>query len=197
MTENELSDLELFTLIKCQNEEAFNFLFFRYEKKLGIVCYNMMKRFKSLNIDIDDLYQVGRIATNEAILNYEPSTSSFFSYWYSLVSRACITYVRTYLSKKNICSNTSSDILSFNDMEGDDWIFPDPTSLSDTVHYKMLFDNVKTYVEKEMDERDQKILQLLMEGYTFREIAEQLDVSYKVIDNRVYVLRKKIRKYMF
>ena len=80
---DELSDVELYELIKCQNEEAYNFLFFRYEHLSKLIIAPLITRFHFLNLDYDELKQESRIILDFIIRTFDYSKGNFFNYWYN------------------------------------------------------------------------------------------------------------------
>ncbi len=195
MNDYELSDLELFTLIKCQNEEAFNFLFFRYEKLLRTITIPLLNEFDYLNVDKDELTQIGRISTNNAITNYEPNKGTFFNFWYNTVYRDLITYIRTYFSKKKYKSICVSDLCDQEIDNADDYFFVDDSDFTEKTNTRIIIDKINLIKSKELNERDAKILDFIAQGYSYKEIADMFNVETKTIDNRIYLIRRKIRKY--
>ena len=66
-----LNDNEMLYLISENNEEAYNFMYKKYEPLINKVATDILKKYKCLRLEYDDLFQEGMYALSLAIKNFD------------------------------------------------------------------------------------------------------------------------------
>jgi DNA-directed RNA polymerase specialized sigma subunit len=52
-------------------------------------------------------------------------------------------------------------------------------------------------IREELDEDERQLLSMMMHQYTFRQMADRLDISHVTASRRVNLLKAKIREHLF
>lgn len=185
----EINETELIALCQKGNVEAFEKLVLKYEKQVYTIAY----RFIGNHEDACDLAQEALVKAYKYISNFR-GESSLKTWLYHIVANVC----RDELRKRRKNNVVSLDSPLVNDEGGElmrqteDWTFAPEV----------------VYESKEMQEMIQKALDdlspeykevLIMReimGFTYEEIAKQLDCSMGTVKSRISRARKAMRDYM-
>lgn len=187
-------DVELLVVrAQAGHKEAIEELLIRYHQ----LILKISKRYYLRDGEKEDLLQEGRIAFCEAVMNYnvERSEISLESFLYICITRKMNTCIRKANSIKNKFLN---DAISNNSLLSE----TDPSvKVIDTVPFEgnpediYIFNEEKTQYFNEISQKFPKefleIIDLRVQGFSYREISERLDISPKSIDNSLQKLRKK------
>ena len=71
MEYKDLNDSEVLYLIRENEEEAYNYVYKKYEPLINKFAINIMKKYKTLGIEYDDLFQEGMYGLSLAIKNFD------------------------------------------------------------------------------------------------------------------------------
>lgn len=180
--------------IKNGNKEAFNILYEGYRKMIYKIIYSHKLEKGDYLMDIDSLFQEGCIALYNAVFSYrEEKGMSFTSYAYMAINGRINTYIRdTY--KKSEEENTSLE----NTCNIDYLISRSSYNLSDNpvkYHHEMELKRKLNDFMSTLPSEDKKIISMRNNNYTYKQISKRLNISTKHIDNRLTILRKKLREY--
>lgn len=143
----------------------------------------------------EDLIQEGRIGLYEAVKSYDKSKNdSFVPFARMCVERAQIKAVTRYARKKNAPLNLS---LSIDEGEGEKIkeIAID-TKVSDPQEIYIDIVDVEEKIERlrrDLSALELNVLQYMMEGYDYRQIAKIMGRADKSVDNTMQRIRKKCR----
>ncbi|MGM9858799.1 MAG: hypothetical protein ACI311_06100 [Bacilli bacterium] len=190
---DDISDIELITLIKSHNEEAYQCLFFRYDSLCKMIVNPLFSKYKKLNLDYDELIQDSRIALDYAIKSYEVQKGTFFNYWYNVTYRHVFTFIRKFFSKTY---HMSIQIVSNDEDTYDEIVFKSNEDIKKDYSTSNLVENILSISKKYLTIEQNKILNLIIDGYSYKDISNFLGVPLKTIDNKVYCLRKEIKKHL-
>ena len=156
--------------------------------------------------DTDDLIQEGMIGLFKAIQNYESGKGSFFSFAQMCMNHQMYDAIEAAARKKHGPLNS---YVSFPDAEGGngtpqslegEWTSAGEWSASDTTDpVEILID--RESVEMTLDEirsslskMELSVLTDYLDGLNYRQIAEKMEKSPKVIDNALQRIRAKVQK---
>lgn len=184
-------DLKLINRIKNGDDSAFALLLKRHHKMIYKIIYSFSLENGDYAVDKDDLYQEASLALYGAAWSYEEEKKVLFSSYAFMVIRNKLlnilrAYYRTYEQEKySIDVYERSDGNSF-------YISDNPIAYHREQELK---ENYACFIEK-LPETDRKILLMKSEDQTYKEIARQLKISEKQIDNRLRALRKKFKTYI-
>ncbi len=164
-------------------------------EKLLVLHHNMI--FKIINsidrslgdfiIDESDLYQEASLALLEAAESFEPDREVKFStYAYVHIKNSLLNYVKMYRRRYK------DDIYSFdiNPRSMDLQVAESSASAYNTNLFKEKFNGFLDGLSEE----DRMILILRGSDHSYREIAEKLDMPVKRIDNKLRVLKQRLKK---
>ena len=186
------NDYELLYLIRNGDERALEKLIENYKPIIYKMYYQLRRKLDSFHFD--DGYQAGLLGLYTAVNYYKEDKNMAFSTFAIL----CITreMYATYRKERKNSYADNSRILSLdmklNEVEeiylSDVNLIDqknDPASLAMS---SCLLEEVYGILEK----IEVKVLQLKNKGYTYQEMANQLGVSAKTIDNYIQRIRKKL-----
>lgn len=172
------------------DSHAFDALFRRYRPNI----FGIARRFFAPGADRDDLLQEAMIGFFKAVRDYKPESGSFSAFATLCVQRQVITFIKTATRRKHRALNQaisfdapvfadSSDSLLSRLAAPEDSCDADPTH---SVFLEGLW--------KACSELEQGVLSLYTRGYSFAEMASELGVHLKAIDNAVWRVKVKAKR---
>ncbi len=175
---SELRDEELAVLAHDKNEEAFTLLVSR--------CSGMLKALSDKYCtgawDPEDLQQEGLLGLLSAVQTYRPETDvTFRTYAYACAHNRMISALR----RKGI----ESELLDTEDEPVSDFGDDDPASL--LVRQEELL-QLRERLRAGLSALEYRVLMAHLSGYSYREIAQQLGITEKAVDNARQRLRRKL-----
>ena len=184
-------DLRLIRKIKEGDGSAFGPLLKQYHRMIYKIIYSFSLENGDYAVDKDDLYQEASLALYSAAVNFEEDRNVLFSTYAFMVIRNRLlnilrSYYRTYEQEKY-----SIDVYERNDGRSF-YVSDNPIAYHREQELK---ENYARFMRK-LPETDRKILLMKGEDFSYKEIARQLKISEKQIDNRLRALRKKFRSYI-
>lgn len=198
---DKLSDEELVKLFKEQDKNAQECLMNRYENlvKIKVISGNFIIN----GAERDDIMQEARIGLYQAIKGYKlDENSSFKTFANICITRRLIDTIKTANRQKNIALNTSLSLSSsayednnsltleeMYDVANDD----DPL---DIILKKEKYNDVKKLINETSSQIQKQIFPLYEEGKSYKEIASELGISVKKVDNAIQRMKKNLMKNM-
>ena len=184
-------DLQLVNRIKHGDDSAFALLLNRHHRMIYKIIYSFSLENGDYAVDKDDLYQEASLALYSAAKGYEEDRNVLFSSYAFMVIRNKLrnilrAYYRTYEQEKY-----SIDVYERNDGRSF-FVSDNPIAYHREQELK---ENYACFIEK-LPETDRRILLMKGEDQSYKEIARQLKISEKQIDNRLRALRKKFKTYI-
>lgn len=194
----ERSDLDLIRASRTKPETpesrlALETLAGRYK---ALVCKIARRYFLLSGGDTDDLIQEGMIGLLKAVFEYDPERdASFGGYATVCIRNKIVSAVRTYNRRSNRALNDALPIMT---EDGAEEYLVDVSRAPD--------DPIETYIDRERSDalrqaidtllspRQKAVLQLYLEGYSYKEIAARLALSEKSVDNAVMLVKRKIKQ---
>lgn len=181
-TIGELSKLCDEDLVACckENQDAAYVLILRYAKFIHAKANAMAKRGRSSGVDAEDLAQEGLLGLLNAAKTFERASTSFSTY-----ANVCITNKMTTALIK---SNRNDIPAEIHEKVAEDRVTPE----------SILIEKEKT---RELDEqlgvllskREGEIFRLFLRGSTYDQMARQLNISPKTVDNALQRVRRKLK----
>lgn len=194
---NLISDEELLKKVKNGDEIAENEIFARYKDLVVKIsrCYFIV------GDDIEDTIQEGMIGLYKSIKNYNPSKEASFKTFAVL----CIKHqIQNAIKLSNANKNKPlSDAISFQDLspaENEDDFVSTPLELLfeyDPIEKaidKEEFLNLNNQIKSSLSKFEFEVLKFYLQGYTYKEIAKNLNVSEKSIDNSLSRIKSKLKQ---
>lgn len=173
----ETSDLTLFTQVKKGNTRAFETLFRRHYNDLARFCYKLVRDA----IIAEELTQEVFIYLWEKKDHIDISTS-LKSYLYSAIKNKSINYIKYELPKQRALVDLTDTLLSGS------------TEIHEPGETLRLKKKIKVAIDHLPDKCRQIFLLSRYGGLTYREIADEMDLSLKTIENQMSIALKKLRE---
>ena len=194
----------LIKLARGGDQEATNELIENYK---GLVN-SIARRYFIVGGETEDLIQEGMIGLFNAIQSYdETSEASFKTFANLLIKRKVQSAIKSANRQKNkmlnqyITVNNQGIIVMDNNLsvtdENDEkelgiYIeseYPDPEN---SVISKEMQDFIKMEIEKKLTILEKNILELFIAGKSYAQIAKELNLNTKAVDNNLFRIRKKL-----
>lgn len=182
------SDVDHILIEKAQkgDSKAFDMLVIKYRNRLMLT----LNRFVKDEHEIQDIVQDTFIKAYKALPNFR-GDSAFFTWLYRIAVNSAKNYLASY-TKKNVILNKD---LQPEDNETD-WIeqTPDFNTPEAAFLNNEIINTVNTAVEKLPTELRQTFTLREMEGYSYEEIAEQMNCPVGTVRSRLFRARELIAK---
>lgn len=199
MKERYSNEAELVRLAQIGNEEAFEKLVNNYRGFIYYVCQSYFLK----DGDQQDLVQEATIGLLEAIKAYDCETKvKFRNFAFLCIKRELDSAVSRSNRKKRQILNEAIPI--YNQIEddsnriggpfyvGENFLKTEKDTPENSFIEKEEVEELITFLQKELTNLEQNVLQLRLQGFTYREITTILEIQTKAVDNAVQRIRKKI-----
>lgn len=191
------SDEEL-TLMVCENnEDAKDVLYEKYHYIIDIIMAKYKKSIYALNIDYAEVKQEAMVAFSDALIKYSDSKETSLPTFISVVvERKIQNCVRKADTIKNKVHNESysleQEYEAFNrpleEIIGDNNENP-LVKMENDEHFLEL----KNKIEKSLSPFEKDVYNLVINDFTYTDIAKILNKEPKQIDNTIQRVRNKIK----
>lgn len=193
------TDYELLYFIRQDDEESMNQLIDRYRLIIWKIVHQIC-RFTPIGFDKDDLFQEGMMGLMDAINAYRDDKDCRFSSFASVcIERQIRSFLRRTRSQsyKLLSDATSLDApLMVNE---DDLYLKDVVSI-DIKEFNPVYQSMINWasdqvplLKSKVNDIDWKIYHMFQIGYTYKEIANDLNVDEKDVDNALQKVKRKMR----
>lgn len=181
--------------IKNGDDKAFETLLNQHHNMIYKIIYGLNLEKGDYKLDEDSLFQEGSIALYKAVFSFEENNNmAFTSYAYMVIRARIRTYIRDnyrYLEK---------EAYSIDNIENLEYLSVNKSTLvsENPVEYhreKQFESHLNEFVSK-LNNEDQEIFRLRSEDYTYKQIAERLNIKAKKVDNRLRVLRERLKRHL-
>ena len=187
--EPRLSDEELLRRFRSGDDAAFEKIASRY---LGLIS-SASKRYRGMSPDIDDgdLVQEGMIALLSACRSYQQDGGmSFKNYSMLCIENRFISLLRHATSRRAV---PTQNIISIEDEENNA-VDPTTSTLPEIVEEKEYIDSLHQILKDSLSELEYKVAILHLSGYSYKEIAQRLNIPLKSVDNAQTRIRQKLSR---
>lgn len=190
-----MSDIELIKKAKNGDNEAIEKLLNEHKQLVNFVT----RKYFLVGGDNDDLLQEGMIALCKAINSYDETKGvSFATYAKTVIEHTIINAIKSDASNKNILLNNSYGLTNqgqiTNNSEDDfgytiasDSLTPESQVIS-TEQTKDIVKQIKDC----LSDYELKILKFYLKGLSYTQIATELGVSSKSVDNALNRIKNKL-----
>lgn len=175
-----VSDEEIVAQIRGGNYELIPVIFGRYEKQIGYYVGKYCRESER-----EDASQEASLALYSAIKDYDKERTAFSSFASLCIKRAVTDLVKRANRKKNIPEELLEPIedISIPDCNSPEKIFFDKEA------YKALTHNIRL----ELSGLEFAVLQLFLSGKRYIDIADELGISEKSVNNALMRIRRKLK----
>lgn len=193
------SDEEVVIMVNDGDLQALEYLILKYKPLVKSKVYN----YYIVGADKDDIIQEGMIGLYKAIKSFDGKKSSSFKNFAEMcVTNQIITAIKTATRQKHIPLNES---ISLNKPMYDDF---SKCFIIDTIESETSQDPMDLFISKEdlnlMEKKIQGLLSSLernvlnnyLEGKTYQEIGNILNINLKCIDNTIQRIKRKVERYI-
>lgn len=167
-------------------EEALGFLFSLYEKKVTPFIIQYENIFRMAGYDSEDIKMFIRDCVLKAIKGYRFGNKSFNTYYSAIASRNVIALYRktegTYDERINASTISLSDYTN-----EEKYSYQEETKKE--IDLELLLSKIKG-----MTDCDHKVLELYLEGKTYHEISQILNITTKKVCNHLQKIKNKMKK---
>ncbi len=193
-----LTDEELIDLAKNGNELALDFLLDKYK----LLASKIARSYFLVGAEYEDLLQEAMIGLYKAYIGYDKTNkASFSTFATTCITRNVQTAVKTANRKKNQILNNSISLTNQGGVkkqnEDDDEITLIIPSNSLSPDEKLIESEklqiIKQKIKQCLSKFELDVLVLYLQGYSYTQIAQKLNLTNKSIDNALSRIRHKLR----
>ncbi|MCD8365646.1 MAG: sigma-70 family RNA polymerase sigma factor [Clostridiales bacterium] len=190
----EMTDTELIRLLRDGESRVMDYLLEKYK----YLVRNKANALFLLGGDTDDLIQEGMIGLFKDVRDYDEEAGSFFHFAELCISRQIYTAIESAARKKHGPLNSYISLSTGNSDAGD-IPFHRMLAANDQNPEQMMIDreNMKDFLEQVYDHlsrMERKVLDNYLEGMNYRQIAEEMGVQEKSVDNALQRIRIKVQR---
>lgn len=175
-----MSDNELISLVADGKYEYLQIIIDRYMP----VIIKTAKSFAFSGIDVEDLIQEGILAVFSAVKSFDESKSKFSTFVTLCINRKMSSAVKVVNASKRVPENMISSI--------DDVVLTlddDPESIYIN---KENYERFKEQISTSLSELEYAVLCRFVDGKSYGDIAKELGISLKSVDNSLTRIRNKL-----
>ncbi len=169
-------DLELFQLVKSDNLQAYEDLFRRYYQELYRFAYSYLRD----QVPAEEMAQEVFLYMWEKREQIEIKTT-LKTYLYSAVKNKCLNYIKYEVPRKHELEESHLALMTVSQ----------PEKVEDS-------EKLKRHISTAIDELPTKCRQIFVlsrnAGLTYEEIAEEMEISIKTVENQMSIALKKLRE---
>ena len=190
------NDEDLVKLAQQGNEEAQRVLLERYK----YIASTKASLYFLPGGDQDDLFQEGMIGLFKAIRGYrEGRDSSFKSFAFLCVSRSIVTALILANRRKHKALDGYSSLDKYVSPDGEEGNNHLPASYLEDPE-EIFINNIEreemeVFLREKLSPFEFAVVQLFIQGFSYREIAKKLGISEKQVDNALCRARVKTKRY--
>jgi RNA polymerase sporulation-specific sigma factor len=153
--------------------------------------------FHGIALEADDLWQEGLLGLFRAAMTYSPEGSaSFQTYAGVCISNQMISAYRVSANKNNTILNQSLSLQEMEDAGGDQLPCDEMLDPESLVIAKENVQAVNDHLNASLSAKEKSVLQLYLNGCSYREIGNRLSISEKAADNAMQRVRKKLKHHL-
>lgn len=182
-----MEELDKNVIIKAQSGdiEAQNTVFSFYAGTIRAVA----RKYFVLGYEQDDLVQEAQLSLFVALKTFDASLSVPFSAYVRVIAeRKIINLIKSAVSKKHAPLNTSERLVGeeYNVLEWGD-------SVEDAVIQDDMMLNLMAKAKNILSDKENKVLNLYLMGYTISEMADLTHSTNKSVDNTMTRIKNKLK----
>ncbi|HOB82691.1 MAG TPA: sigma-70 family RNA polymerase sigma factor [Peptococcaceae bacterium] len=190
---------ELVKLAQVGDEEALEKLINSYRGFIYYICQNYFLK----DGDQQDLVQEATIGLLEAIKAYDFNTKvKFRNFAFLCIKRELDSAVTRSNRKKRQILNEAIPIYNHPDDDGNrggnlfyigaNQLKTEKDTPEESIIEKEELEELILFLQKELTNLEQNVLQLRLQGFSYREITTILEIQTKAVDNAIQRIRRKI-----
>ncbi len=185
------AEIDILKKAKAGDDESFEILLKKYEKYL----YISTKGYYLTNGDKDDLIQEAIIGLLKGIKSFDfDKDTSFKTFVILCMRRHIVTAIKNSNARKNNVLNTTNFL---DDEIINEKIYVEAGANAEEEYlYKELLEEFGKYSKEHFSKLEKEVLEYLLKGYNYGEIAGKIGKSNKVIDNTYQRIKVKVKNWL-
>lgn len=193
-----LDDNEILYLISERDEEAYNYMYCKYKPLIAKFATLILKNFKYLNLEYDDLIQEGMYGLSLAIKRFDNTSDNiFFTLCYICIKREMYKLVTKATANKRIFLNSCISLDSIKNIETG--ILVEDVSYNEVDNIEYIIDEIeqgKFFLDLKylLKPKYSMVYELKINGFSNKDIASLLEIRYKDVDNYLRSIKNTIKK---
>ena len=198
MNYDNMNDYELLSYVSENGEMANEIIFEKYMPVISDRANKLYKYCKNNGVEVNDLIQEGMVGLNDAIKSFnEVHDATFYTYALKCINSRIISYIVMSGRLKNKVLNDSV-FLELNDSDKSNGFGKE---LADNSYNpeEVLIDEegkkeVLNIIDKYLNDFEKEVINLKINGFKYKEIADITGRDVKYIDNCIQRIKNKIRE---
>lgn len=191
------SDNELIYLVSENNEDAHDAFFEKYDNIIRMKCTKYKTFIESKGFEFNDLFQEGRLGLTQALNDYnEQKNVSFYTFANLCIDRQISTFLKHVTRDKNKILNDSISLDTNVNGIGKPLIelILDENNIDPEQSFIELEEQEELYkkIEDILSSTEKDVFDLRLQGFTYKEIAQLLNVTQKAVDGAMSRIKVKI-----
>lgn len=190
-------DNELLYLVAENNEQAKDLFFEKYDNLIKMKCAKYKTFIESKGFEFNDLFQEGRLGLTQALNDYnEQKNVKFYTFANLCIERQIASFLKHVARDKNKLLNDSISLDSTVNGVGKPLIdiILDETNIDPEKSFIELEEQDELYnkIENKLSSSEQDVFNLRIQGFTYKEIAQLLNITEKAVDGAISRIKIKI-----
>lgn len=178
-----LNDIELLKEIRAGDVESEEKLLTKYKPLVSAIA----RKYYLIGGEREDLLQEGWMGFFGAMRKFDVERGENFQQFATiLIEREMIDAIRRANSGKN-------QVLSSSVFVDNDDILSSDFTLEDNVVYQETYQQILAEIKSNLSKRELIVLEKYLQGYTYVDIAENLGVKPKSVDNTLTRIKNKLK----
>ena len=189
-----MTDEELMALSQKGDESAENEILEKYKDTVVIIS----RGYFIIGGELEDIIQEGMIGLYKAIKNFSKNKNATFkTFAIMCIKHQIQTAIKKANTKQNLPLSNSVSLQSFSEKSEEDEFLPvnlifqvsPDEKIINRENYKYLVSAIK----KTLSKKEFEVLKYYLRGYTYKEIADFLNLNQKSIDNSLSRIKNKLK----
>lgn len=178
---NKENDNELIYLVSESNEDAKELIYEKYRPIIEMKAKKYVKFVVSKGYDMNDLIQEGMIGLTQAINDFKEQKNVQFQTFANLcIDRKIFSFIRNITRDKHRLLNESISIDENN-------INPEEIFIERETKYELF-----NKIDEKLSKSEKEVFDLRMQGFSYKEISELLNITSKAVDGTLSRIKNKI-----
>ena len=187
---------ELLYLYRQGNEQALQELLNMYVPMIHNIIQQLIAKMKRLELYEEDMVQEGMIALNKAVSGYRDDQScSFSTFAYLVIHRNLCSFLRKCSKKNYLQAHNAISLGSFLAESGSVYDFIESKDVFSDPEYVFYYNEAFERLQRKLNSlssKDHEVLLAWMDGKSYKEASNELEITYKAYDNRLQRIKKDI-----
>lgn len=194
---NKENDNELIYLVSESNEDAKELIYQKYRPIIEMKAKKYVKFVVSKGYDMNDLIQEGMIGLTQAINDFKEQKNVQFQTFANLcIDRKIFSFIRNITRDKHRLLNESISIDASYSSTGkpliemlfdENNINPEELFIERETKYELF-----NKIDEKLSKSEKEVFDLRMQGFSYKEISELLNITSKAVDGTLSRIKNKI-----